>query len=448
MYTDPWQRQPAGEIKKKPGFIMKNKTIFTGILILTLSGMLFGCGKRGDIKPADAAAKTEDTAQVPENTAEADASKEEDQDISDDGEINSEETDETGSEEPEDDIETNAEPAEVPYGNILYMYKSIQDGDLDYSEAEMLGFQTALIEYGWPSEYTNNEERYQYLDVTGDGKEELLITNAYGDVIDIYSHEEDPVYAYGVPYRGVATVYPDGTLVEAISYGVNGAGYMWFKYDDDTGEYVGLRTKEESADKENITLEEGEHIADIEVPAAWKEKLDAAFHAISLPDNMTDEELADVEKELNSIGYYGFLLSTYPDPSRIDWNEVFYVGAGFTQNYPSEEILDAYMKATGEEEFYTDFTVMKGEDVRNYVKKTSGMDYSEMKCPLEWTYLEDYDLYLMEHGDTNQTTVSVTGGHYENGEYAISYYGYWDKEYCVTFRDEGGDYLFISNLPK
>ena len=437
------QGRPAGEMKKKTRFIMKNKIIITGILILALSGMLCGCGKSGDIKPEDAGATTEDTAQVPDNTVEADASgeeNEEDRNISDDETNNSEET--------EDDTESNMESAGVPYGDILYMYKSIQDGDLDYSEMEMMGFQTALIEYGWPGEYMNNEVWYQYLDVTGDGKEELLITDAYGDVIDIYSDEEAPVYAYGAPYRGIATVYPDGTLVESISYGVNGANDIWFKYDDDTCEYVMSQTKEESGDKEYITLEEGERIADIEVPAVWKEKLDAAFHAISLPDNMTDEELADVEKELNSIGYYGFLLSTYPDPSRIDWNEVFYVGAGFTQNYPSEEILDAYMKATGEEEFYTDFTVMKGEDVRNYVKKTSGMDYSEMKCPLEWTYLEDYDLYLMEHGDTNQITVSVTGGHYENGEYAISYYGQWGEEYCVTFKDEGGDYLFISNLPK
>ncbi len=439
------QGRPAGEMKKKTRFIMKNKIIITGILILALSGMLCGCGKSGDIKPEDAGATTEDTAQVPDNTVEADASgeeNEEDRNISDDETNNSEET--------EDDTESNMESAGVPYGDILYMYKSIQDGDLDYSEMEMMGFQTALIEYGWPGEYMNNEVWYQYLDVTGDGKEELLITDAYGDVIDIYSDEEAPVYAYGAPYRGIATVYPDGTLVESISYGVNGANDIWFKYDDDTCEYVMSQTKEESGDKEYITLEEGERIADIEVPAVWKEKLDAAFHAISLPDNMTDEELEDVEKKLNSIGYYGFLLSTYLDPSRIDWDEVFYVGAGFTQNYPSEKILNAYLKATGEEEIYTDFTVMKGEDVRNYVKKTSGMDYSEMKCPLEleWTYLEDYDLYLMEHGDTNQITVSVTGGHYENGEYAISYYGQWGEEYCVTFKDEGGDYLFISNLPK
>ena len=106
-------------MKKKTWFIMKNKTIFTGVLILALFVMLCGCGKSGDIKPEDTGAKTEDTTQVPENTVEADASKEENeeaQDISDNEEKNAEEpeeTDETGSEEPEDDSALRGYPLYV-----------------------------------------------------------------------------------------------------------------------------------------------------------------------------------------------------------------------------------------------------------------------------------------------------------------------------------------------
>lgn len=167
-------------------------------------------------------------------------------------------------------------------------------------------------------------------------------------------------------------------------------------------------------------------------------------------NTMTDDELLDFEKKLNSIGYYGFLLSTYSDPRNIYWESVFYDGAGFDKYHgnPPDGVVAAYLKKTGDDEIYTDIMTISGKDVKNYVKETTGYDYSEMNHPLEWTYLKEYDLYLDQHGDTNRISVTLTGGQAEKGEYTITYIGNDGVEYCVTFKIEDGKYRFISNLPR
>ncbi|WP_026498003.1 YARHG domain-containing protein [Butyrivibrio sp. WCD2001] len=164
-------------------------------------------------------------------------------------------------------------------------------------------------------------------------------------------------------------------------------------------------------------------------------------------NNMSAAELRVIEKKLNSIGYYGFLLRSFTDPHYIDWNEVFYTGAGFDQHGATKEVRDAFLKATGDDEIYTDLTVVSGKDVRDYVKKTTGFDYDEMVNDLDWVYLEKYDLFISEHGDTNMAFVTVNEGMLEDGEYTIIYTNYEGKEYGVTFTEENGTYCFKSNLP-
>ena len=169
---------------------------------------------------------------------------------------------------------------------------------------------------------------------------------------------------------------------------------------------------------------------------------------IHIVNTMTDDELISYEKKLNSLKYYGFLHGDYSDPRDIEWDEVFYVGAGFDQGTPSAKICKAYLKATGEDEIYTDLTTISGDDVRSFVKETTGLDYSEMNYPLDFTYLKDYDLYINEHGDTNQSSVSVTAGMMNEGNVLIAYERADGFEYVVTFKDNGGKYQFISNLQR
>ena len=164
--------------------------------------------------------------------------------------------------------------------------------------------------------------------------------------------------------------------------------------------------------------------------------------------SLSENELSGIERKLNSIGYYGFMRSFYHDSTEILWEEVFYDGAGLNakQASLSEEVRDAYLKATGdEEEIFTDLIAVSGEDVKSYVKKTTGHEYSEMKNQLGWVYLEDYDLFVSEHGDTNYSEVRVTSGYYENGVFHINYTAYTGETCCVSFAEENGVYRFISN---
>lgn len=228
-------------------------------------------------------------------------------------------------------------------------------------------------------------------------------------------------------------------------------------------------TEEEEENEEEEETEEAETEEDDEThteepepdePEAGEEEagsdkqdtLDPDDYAVrSIENNMSEKELAGIEKKLNSMGYYGFLRSLYTDPTEIKLEEVFYNGAGLDPDNgsPSEKVKKAYLKATGDDEIYTDITTISGKEVRDYVKKTTGHDLSEMKYPLDdWVYLEDYDLYCCEHGDTNMMNVEVSSGHKEDGEYTITYYNGTDGNYCVTFADENGTYRFISNVPE
>ena len=163
---------------------------------------------------------------------------------------------------------------------------------------------------------------------------------------------------------------------------------------------------------------------------------------------LSDRELKTIEKNLNGVGYYGFLRSTYSDPTYIDWFEVFYVGAGFDRGYPSKEVIDAYLKAAGYDEMMTDLTTVSGDNVKQYVKATTGHDYSEMKKPLDWVYLDEYDLYCYEHGDTNQSQVEVISGVVNGDEYTVTYTDQAGDRYCVTFAENGDYYRFIANEPE
>ena len=168
---------------------------------------------------------------------------------------------------------------------------------------------------------------------------------------------------------------------------------------------------------------------------------------------LTKRELKIISNDLNDIGYYGFLLSDYKNPKNIVWDEVFYNGAGLAMDKVSKKIKDAYLKETGETEIYTDLTVIPGEDLRDYVKKTTGMSYTKMKYKLDWIYLDLQDVYCFEHGDTNQVNVDVISGSVKDGVYTVRYThnNWWgdnaDCEYEVCYTMEDDYYCFISNIP-
>lgn len=151
-----------------------------------------------------------------------------------------------------------------PYCGVLYWYKELQDSGKSAEEMEEYNSGTALVQHGWPNSTDNDEVRYVYQDITGDGLIELIITY-YGDPVDIYSNDGDAVYAYGVPYRAIAEIYPDGTIMEGLTMGTKGWRETWYRYDDETFKYVATKEKT-TTEASGITFPEGKRISDVVVP--------------------------------------------------------------------------------------------------------------------------------------------------------------------------------------
>lgn len=112
----------------------------------------------------------------------------------------------------------------------------------------------------------------------------------------------------------------------------------------------------------------------------------------------------------NNRGNYGFLLSEYTCPQDIDLSEVFYAGAGLECEPLSLEEQEAFLAATGQDEIYTDYTRLTSAQIDDFLQKSLGLSHEEMTFPLQWTYLPDYDIYVMEHGDTNYMSFTCVSG--------------------------------------
>ena len=156
----------------------------------------------------------------------------------------------------------------APYCGVLYWYKELQDSGKSWEEMEKYDSRTALVQHGWPYATNNEEIRYVYQDITGDGSIELIITY-YNTPVDIYSNDGDAVYAYGVPYRAIAEIYPDGSIMEGLTLGVQGWRKTWYRYNNENFKYdpaTGDLHPEVSA----LTFPEGQKIADVVVPGSLK----------------------------------------------------------------------------------------------------------------------------------------------------------------------------------
>ncbi len=135
--------------------------------------------------------------------------------------------------------------------------------------------------------------------------------------------------------------------------------------------------------------------------------------AVQQGRNLDAQELAEFTTYISksdNYGNYGFLLSVYDDPSELNLHEVFYSGAGLEVKPLNEEQKAAYLAATGGDEIYTDVTSLGTAQLDAFLLKKTGLTCAQMKHPLEWVYLEDYDLYCMEHGDTNYQSFTCIAG--------------------------------------
>lgn len=124
----------------------------------------------------------------------------------------------------------------------------------------------------------------------------------------------------------------------------------------------------------------------------------------------TSEQLKKYEKDFNTFGINGFIVSTntYNKPSEIDLEEVFYSGAGFNNEITKEE-LEEYKKVTKYHE--TDMVKITTKQAEELYYNNTGEKLWNLKERLkDWTYIEKYDAYYNEVSDTNFESVSCIEG--------------------------------------
>jgi hypothetical protein len=132
--------------------------------------------------------------------------------------------------------EESAAPTDV-YSDILALYKKAQEGAYSQEQVEEIGLQTELLQDAWPWATSEDAVKYLFFDVDSDGKEELIITY-YGEIKDIYGSDgKSHVYAYGCPYRGIASLYSNGMVEELLAATMQSASTTWYRYDPETGRY-------------------------------------------------------------------------------------------------------------------------------------------------------------------------------------------------------------------
>ena len=161
---------------------------------------------------------------------------------------------------------------------------------------------------------------------------------------------------------------------------------------------------------------------------------------------LTQDELYDIAYEFNEIENNGFLLSSYRSIDGADLGEILYNGAGIDSAMTQQERQD-YEKATGTE-ISTDIVKIKASAVRSFVKSRMGLKFGT-DISLGWRYLEAYDSYYSEHGDTNQTKmVCISGEKKSDGTYVVRYvrsYNSAGGTGTAVFTRSEGVLHFISN---
>lgn len=163
----------------------------------------------------------------------------------------------------------------------------------------------------------------------------------------------------------------------------------------------------------------------------------------NVTNELPQEEIDFFTDFMNSTENNGFLQSEYKTATDVNLNEVFYNGAGVSAHSLSAEEEAAYEEKVswGIE---TDVERLTTDEIDQFLQKKTGYSYAEMSTPLAWTYLEQYDVYVSDHGDTNWRAFCCTGGRVHEDIYEV-YYDDVDNDGILTLKRNGDDYLIVSN---
>lgn len=173
-------------------------------------------------------------------------------------------------------------------------------------------------------------------------------------------------------------------------------------------------------------------------------------NAIKTTTNLTKSELNEIESYLNKTENNGFVspFNTYSNPSEINLNVIFYDAFTLPQGNSSlsEDELNAY-RATGRPGNTDIRKITTAQAEQRFLEKT-GEPLTNLKSRLSWVYLEKYDAYYTEGGDTGMVNVvALSGVKNPDGTYVVNINA-GDTDETVTLKKNGSSYLFVSNIAK
>ena len=217
------------------------------------------------------------------------------------------------------------------------------------------------------------------------------------------------------------------------------------EFAEETEEEAGadIEVEEENLTDTEEQESEAQDLQQETVDDDWTEDGDGGFREI------TDSEKEELTEFVRRWDAYGFLLSEYIMPVEVNLGEVFYSGAGASEDVSSDEIK-AYLKACNQEEMFTDCVKVSKQSVESILDKRLGMTLDEANLSDIGVYLPEYDAYYHECGDTNYMAFTCVEGLANNNVYTVDFVADvdWDWEFSkvrtIMEKTEEG-YRFISN---
>ena len=166
---------------------------------------------------------------------------------------------------------------------------------------------------------------------------------------------------------------------------------------------------------------------------------------------LSDAELAQLSSERDPV-CMPFCTAVYACPEEIDWTQVFYTGAGITEE-PGDDVLDEYRDAGGWMEL--DLECVRDARVRQFVWEHTLTSYALASHGLYNHWFDSSDgWYIFEHGDTNAIPVDFYEGWADGDVYRLYYMrSYWENyifdsiPFVLTVRIRDGQWQYLSNLP-
>ena len=166
---------------------------------------------------------------------------------------------------------------------------------------------------------------------------------------------------------------------------------------------------------------------------------------------LTSAELKEIETYLNETVNNGFAnpYNTYSKPEEIKLDTIFYDSFAVGENNEiSEEEMNAYKQKGGDGT--TDLRKVTTKQAEQRFLEKTGEKLTNLKSRLNWTYIEKYDAYYTEGGDTGMMNIKCESGtKTSDGKYVIKIKAdAWNDQYVystLTMKKSGNNYIFVSN---